>query len=157
MIRRPPRSTRTDTLFPYTTLFRSPAIELACEYSSNSHPPHHQQGVACEQEGKHRRKGRPFGAGDEARDFRDAKKHDRGIGAEQYGGCQRGSTIKKEKPPLGKTALQAEPAPTCQNDPCHPARFLPYGCCKRGEQLYAHAYPIHDLNPHPEKKATHAL
>src|SRR3546814_15104174 len=26
MIRRPPRSTRTDTLFPYTTLFRSDAI-----------------------------------------------------------------------------------------------------------------------------------
>src|SRR3546814_2092460 len=31
MIRRPPRSTRTDTLFPYTTLFRStvlPATDL---------------------------------------------------------------------------------------------------------------------------------
>src|SRR3546814_19897549 len=29
MIRRPPRSTRTDTLFPYTTLFRShPGAEL---------------------------------------------------------------------------------------------------------------------------------
>src|SRR3546814_9172960 len=28
MIRRPPRSTRTDTLFPYTTLFRSPACPL---------------------------------------------------------------------------------------------------------------------------------
>src|SRR3546814_2074820 len=27
MIRRPPRSTRTDTLFPYTTLFRSVAAE----------------------------------------------------------------------------------------------------------------------------------
>src|SRR3546814_2144484 len=27
MIRRPPRSTRTDTLFPYTTLFRSIATE----------------------------------------------------------------------------------------------------------------------------------
>src|SRR3546814_16490649 len=26
MIRRPPRSTRTDTLFPYTTLFRSPTL-----------------------------------------------------------------------------------------------------------------------------------
>src|SRR3546814_18041191 len=26
MIRRPPRSTRTDTLFPYTTLFRSPGL-----------------------------------------------------------------------------------------------------------------------------------
>src|SRR3546814_15812689 len=28
MIRRPPRSTRTDTLFPYTTLFRSIAFYL---------------------------------------------------------------------------------------------------------------------------------
>src|SRR3546814_9070031 len=27
MIRRPPRSTRTDTLFPYTTLFRSFAVK----------------------------------------------------------------------------------------------------------------------------------
>src|SRR3546814_3215958 len=27
MIRRPPRSTRTDTLFPYTTLFRSSLVE----------------------------------------------------------------------------------------------------------------------------------
>src|SRR3546814_11679769 len=40
MIRRPPRSTRTDTLFPYTTLFRSAksagrvqsvALRLICE------------------------------------------------------------------------------------------------------------------------------
>src|SRR3546814_1395643 len=28
MIRRPPRSTRTDTLFPYTTLFRSISVKL---------------------------------------------------------------------------------------------------------------------------------
>src|SRR3546814_12342476 len=28
MIRRPPRSTRTDTLFPYTTLFRSREADL---------------------------------------------------------------------------------------------------------------------------------
>src|SRR3546814_16556538 len=27
MIRRPPRSTRTDTLFPYTTLFRSSTVD----------------------------------------------------------------------------------------------------------------------------------
>src|SRR3546814_1000634 len=33
MIRRPPRSTRTDTLFPYTTLFRSP-----CNIFSNPPP-----------------------------------------------------------------------------------------------------------------------
>src|SRR3546814_15630947 len=30
MIRRPPRSTRTDTLFPYTTLFRSAGIRRYC-------------------------------------------------------------------------------------------------------------------------------
>src|SRR3546814_4985067 len=39
MIRRPPRSTRTDTLFPYTTLFRSAspfALEGARERDRNS-------------------------------------------------------------------------------------------------------------------------
>src|SRR3546814_9563306 len=30
MLRRPPRSTRTDTLFPYTTLFRSPQTVVPC-------------------------------------------------------------------------------------------------------------------------------
>src|SRR3546814_10230223 len=33
MIRRPPRSTRTDTLFPYTTLFRSPRWRKSCRSS----------------------------------------------------------------------------------------------------------------------------
>src|SRR3546814_4251605 len=32
MIRRPPRSTRTDTLFPYTTLFRSADRQYSCAY-----------------------------------------------------------------------------------------------------------------------------
>src|SRR3546814_5599627 len=32
MIRRPPRSTRTDTLFPYTTLFRSINAQTAKEW-----------------------------------------------------------------------------------------------------------------------------
>src|SRR3546814_14650693 len=32
MIRRPPRSTRTDTLFPYTTLFRSNSKAFVCPY-----------------------------------------------------------------------------------------------------------------------------
>src|SRR3546814_1675930 len=35
MIRRPPRSTRTDTLFPYTTLFRSaPGLGLLEDFSA---------------------------------------------------------------------------------------------------------------------------
>src|SRR3546814_15329420 len=40
MIRRPPRSTRTDTLFPYTTLFRSTADETrddAIEETARDH------------------------------------------------------------------------------------------------------------------------
>src|SRR3546814_12365565 len=48
MIRRPPRSTRTDTLFPYTTLFRSPragpnrssARQCAIELAGNQRQPH---------------------------------------------------------------------------------------------------------------------
>src|SRR3546814_9919132 len=36
MIRRPPRSTRTDTLFPYTTLFRSQ--NKRCSAPVGAHP-----------------------------------------------------------------------------------------------------------------------
>src|SRR3546814_12184110 len=39
MVRRPPRSTRTDTLFPYTTLFRSIKLE--------SFPRRERQGHEC--------------------------------------------------------------------------------------------------------------
>src|SRR3546814_4931291 len=50
MIRPPPRSTRTDTLFPYTTLFRSPL-----DRQRTLHPlqprvrqePEHGNGTAC--------------------------------------------------------------------------------------------------------------
>src|SRR3546814_15067142 len=35
MIRRPPRSTRTDTLFPYTTLFRSLKYDSYIAHSGN--------------------------------------------------------------------------------------------------------------------------
>src|SRR3546814_17967519 len=39
MIRRPPRSTRTDTLFPYTTLFRSDVSkEAIASYNRNVAP-----------------------------------------------------------------------------------------------------------------------
>src|SRR3546814_13348755 len=41
MIRRPPRSTRTDTLFPYTTLFRS-----ADRHPSKPHPSMIEQAMA---------------------------------------------------------------------------------------------------------------
>src|SRR3546814_9578335 len=37
MLRRPPRSTRTDTLFPYTTLFRSAARSRGLHIPTRSH------------------------------------------------------------------------------------------------------------------------
>src|SRR3546814_5582853 len=47
MIRRPPRSTRTDTLFPYTTLFRSPGCARQAPDRPRRHreqgPPGHQR------------------------------------------------------------------------------------------------------------------
>src|SRR3546814_3958024 len=39
MIRRPPRSTRTDTLFPYTTLFRSVSTSTTFNVTPSSSPP----------------------------------------------------------------------------------------------------------------------
>src|SRR3546814_15086760 len=38
MIRRPPRSTRTDTLFPYTTLFRSTSYSPRAVCATRNHP-----------------------------------------------------------------------------------------------------------------------
>src|SRR3546814_945517 len=38
MLRRPPRSTRTDTLFPYTTLFRSELAEAVAHVHRGRHP-----------------------------------------------------------------------------------------------------------------------
>src|SRR3546814_3609731 len=54
MIRRPPRSTRTDTLFPYTTLFRSTerpfvvdAIEERRHQNSGKAERHHGEEQEC--------------------------------------------------------------------------------------------------------------
>src|SRR3546814_5741100 len=51
MIRRPPRSTRTDTLFPYTTLFRSGGAGTFSDgklYSQIRDPKHHGRKVIDE-------------------------------------------------------------------------------------------------------------
>src|SRR3546814_20222134 len=45
MIRRPPRSTRTDTLFPYTTLFRSPRFRG--EHALRRYPNGEERCIAC--------------------------------------------------------------------------------------------------------------
>src|SRR3546814_9317082 len=65
MIRLPPRSTRTDTLFPYTTLFRS-ALPLFRRRLSGwgkepfRRPPHHRRGwtILFAARGQHRDRAR---------------------------------------------------------------------------------------------------
>src|SRR3546814_11774334 len=47
MIRRPPRSTRTDTLFPYTTLFRSPRSSRAPSSRVARRSESHENPVEC--------------------------------------------------------------------------------------------------------------
>src|SRR3546814_5466482 len=52
MIRRPPRSTRTDTLFPYTTLFRSITSPRACAPCLGERAPSDRAQKRCQSEHK---------------------------------------------------------------------------------------------------------
>src|SRR3546814_5963734 len=53
MIRRPPRSTRTDTLFPYTTLFRSPRRVRRPETPTRTRSLRMDHRQRCGQPGRH--------------------------------------------------------------------------------------------------------
>src|SRR3546814_17444508 len=73
MIRRPPRSTRTDTLFPYTTLFRSSAQRRAAKgWAGNDSRP-----VRCRRAPRRCRRPAPAGrsAGPAARRRRRSEEH----------------------------------------------------------------------------------
>src|SRR3546814_10857004 len=64
MIRRPPRSTRTDTLFPYTTLFRSSAGARSTSgpsrpASASGHLPANRHDRSCRASGRSRRRAAP--------------------------------------------------------------------------------------------------
>src|SRR3546814_15653608 len=56
MIRRPPRSTRTDTLFPYTTLFRSygaPQLAIECAAQRGHEPEETDETKLAEEQQRH--------------------------------------------------------------------------------------------------------
>src|SRR3546814_9660350 len=77
MIRRPPRSTRTDTLFPYTTLFRSPLATIGlCRCRRGGGGRRHHWGPA----GNGDRRFGPWrviiAVGDDARAIADTPRHD---------------------------------------------------------------------------------
>src|SRR3546814_5420294 len=87
MIRRPPRSTRTDTLFPYTTLFRSPGTRVAHTDAVAGVPRgsgQHLQGDRCPRPGRvglgtqgERRKRRRSDGQEEVRAHEAAREHRR--------------------------------------------------------------------------------
>src|SRR3546814_10163208 len=56
MIRRPPRSTRTDTLFPYTTLFRSGREQQRQAADQSDRGTDHRKGARCLGERRQRKK-----------------------------------------------------------------------------------------------------
>src|SRR3546814_8028612 len=58
MIRRPPRSTRTDTLFPYTTLFRSADGQALCAVGVAGGGDHRPEQPVCAGEVLQGRRGR---------------------------------------------------------------------------------------------------
>src|SRR3546814_10065657 len=61
MIRRPPRSTRTDTLLPYTTLFRSrPLSRYPAAVAPRPHHEAHGRGRQRQLTGRFRRRRAPF-------------------------------------------------------------------------------------------------
>src|SRR3546814_10786852 len=68
MIRRPPRATRTDTLFPYTTLFRSQQGAAGEAARERDQPRRHDAGGAQGVDGE----GRPAAADDARHRRRDA-------------------------------------------------------------------------------------
>src|SRR3546814_4383820 len=71
MIRRPPRSTRTDTLFPYTTLFRS------SDHRTRHHDREHRRhGAVHRRLRPHRRRAAPVpSGGDQSRTLARSEEH----------------------------------------------------------------------------------
>src|SRR3546814_3542116 len=74
MIRRPPRSTRTDTLFPYTTLFRSDGVRSHQRPGARTRAGEHAAGI-------HRRTAREREEADARADTPRRTRHGRGYPA----------------------------------------------------------------------------
>src|SRR3546814_3379114 len=94
MIRRPPRSTRTDTLFPYTTLFRSPAPVV-----------HARGGRACSHSGGGRPAGQGAGGNAGCRAF---PPHHQGAGPDAGGGAGIAGVARRLPPVRGIGARSEE-------------------------------------------------
>src|SRR3546814_18108219 len=93
MIRRPPRSTRTDTLFPYTTLFRSPpqfCSKLSLSGDGGSHLRAATAQLITDQTetGDHRQPGRRLRNSRDADDVIVMRSEERRVGKECVSTCR---------------------------------------------------------------------
>src|SRR3546814_16617730 len=98
MIRRPPRSTRTDTLFPYTTLFRSQSAAPRRIAETNARP--FDPGLARYMERRPRRRA----------DRRHP--HDRGVGRSAGGRISGGGPRHGDRAPSGMSDAASAPKQT---------------------------------------------
>src|SRR3546814_15009961 len=98
MLRRPPRSTRTDTLFPYTTLFRSPLAASEASPSARGRDARLRDGgsparLSRSQNGTHRHQGGPRTS---FPSFCRIRKRDRSAGAGNL--CGGGNAVHHREP-----------------------------------------------------------
>src|SRR3546814_3027733 len=98
MIRRPPRSTRTDTLFPYTTLFRSPD-------EARRRPPAFDVAHVEEQPAQAAIPDLPVSEGGDPREQQHQPRHH-----DRYDGCQYGTVPGKVDRPAKAEQTDNEPA-----------------------------------------------
>src|SRR3546814_5058920 len=127
MIRRPPRSTRTDTLFPYTTLFRSarpglPRASCASGTTPANLIPEHKTN-SWESRHEHHRQARPH--------HRRVKRHRPRAGAGTVG--EGGESGDQRTPPGSRRRSREIPADRERRDPRHCSR------CRDGRRPCRHA------------------
>src|SRR3546814_18174217 len=96
MIRRPPRSTRTDTLFPYTTLFRSEQATLHATFRQLQRPTLQRHGMLGNRQRSARRA--DIGIGTHKR------RRDRGAGKVERGGLR---LFRSEERGVGKECVRS--------------------------------------------------
>src|SRR3546814_16899096 len=121
MIRRPPRSTRTDTLFPYTTLFRSDFGDDAPEPASQRHAAEGRHLVERERAPHHPARRGELDDGVEARQHDDPRppgarereqgERQEGRAADDHGGNREGDARDPPPPPRPQARQENAPAP----------------------------------------------
>src|SRR3546814_12351202 len=119
MIRRPPRSTRTDTLFPYTTLFRSAPFERRVSRQAAALQLGCAARLAARRHGADRRLARARPLSQLAQDADPRRTRQAGVDRSIGDLCARGAKTRTRTRPLG---VKPRPHPSNRQARTAPAR-----------------------------------